>query len=152
MTATVTALAAYRTSPGRLLHLVRCTAALDRQAFTRLYDALKPAVTATVGELADDPARADAITAATFVMVWQTAIRNTAAGTDVTAWVTGIAVDLTAEPASTAKPGAALTAFAEPPASRRPRRDSAAATVNGRSARAAAQRRSGSRRRPPVQA
>ena len=111
MTASVTALAAYRTSPGRLLHLVRCTAALDRQAFTRLYDALKPVVTATVDELADDPARADAITSATFVMVWQTAIRNTAAGTDVTAWVTGIAVDLMAEPAGTARPGVTLKAL-----------------------------------------
>jgi len=55
MTATVSALAAYRNAPGGLLHLVRCTAALDRQAFARLYDALKPAVTATVGELAEDP-------------------------------------------------------------------------------------------------
>jgi hypothetical protein len=111
MTATVTALAAYRTSPSRLLHLVRCTAALDRQAFTRLYDALKPVVTATVGELADDPAQADAITSATFVMVWQTAIGNTASGTDVAAWVTDIAVNLTAEPVDTAGPGVALKAL-----------------------------------------
>jgi hypothetical protein len=69
-------------------------------------------VTATVGELMDDPARADAITSATFVVVWQTAIVNTAAGTDVTAWVTGIAVRLTAEPVNTAvRPGVALKAL-----------------------------------------
>jgi hypothetical protein len=97
--ATVTALATYRTAPGRLLELVRCTAALDREAFTRLHDALAPAVTATVGELTDDPVRADAITSATFVTVWQTAIANTAAGTNVTAWVIDIAVRLAAEPA-----------------------------------------------------
>ena len=101
MSATVIALAAYRTSPGRLLQLVRCTAALDREAFTRLYDALEPAVTATVGELADDPARVDAITSATFVMVWHAAIANTASGTDVMAWVTGIAVRLATEPGDT---------------------------------------------------
>jgi len=131
MIASVTALAAYRTSPGRLLDLVRRTAALDGEAFNRLYDALKPTVVATVGELTDDPARADAITSATFVMVWQTALVNTAAGTDVTAWVSGIAVRLTAEPVDAAtRSGAALKALLgrgstvgrAPGTARRPRR------------------------------
>ena len=131
MTATVTILATYRTAPGRLLELVRCTAALDRKAFTRLYDALAPAVTATAGELTDDPVRADAITSATFVLVWQTAIANTAASTNVTAWVLDIAVRLAAEPADIAiGPDTALKALLSrgpaagraPATIRRPRR------------------------------
>jgi len=84
-------LTAYRTQPARLLMLVRRMAANDRDAFTRLYDALLPEVAATVRPLRADPALADEVIAATFVEAWQSADLHTAPGTDVATWIDGIA-------------------------------------------------------------
>lgn len=86
----------YRTAPTRLRHLIRCTAVLDRAAFTQLYEVLAPAVTARLTDLTADPARAGDLTAAAFVQVWHTANAHTA-DPDVAAWIIGIATDLAEE-------------------------------------------------------
>jgi hypothetical protein len=91
-------LTAYRTEPARLLMLIRRVASDDRDAFTRLYDALVPDVTATVRALLKDNARAGEITAATFLEAWQSADLHTAPGTDVAAWIHDIAARRAAEP------------------------------------------------------
>jgi RNA polymerase sigma-70 factor (ECF subfamily) len=70
----------------------------DRDAFTRLYDALLPDVTAIVGPLRRDPAQADEIIAATFMEVWQSADLHTKPGTDVAGWIDEIAVRRATEP------------------------------------------------------
>jgi RNA polymerase sigma-70 factor (ECF subfamily) len=95
---TVIVLAEYRTAPGRLLGLVRGTAAGDREAFTRLHDALASAVSTTVGAVVADTVRADAVASATFLEVWAAAGSHTAPGTDVAAWITGIALRRAEEP------------------------------------------------------
>ncbi|GAA0816639.1 hypothetical protein [Spirilliplanes yamanashiensis] len=92
----MTVLAAYRTDPARLRHLVRGMAVLDRAAFTRLYEALSPAVTAGLTALMTDPARAREFTAAAFVEAWQTANAHTA-DEDVAGWITGVAMMLALE-------------------------------------------------------
>ena len=90
-------LTAYRTEPARLLMLVRRMASNDRDAFTRLYDALLPDVTAIVRPLQQDPGRRDEVVAATFVEAWQSADLYTKPGTDVAAWIDGIAARRAAE-------------------------------------------------------
>ena len=91
MTAMVVSLGAYRGRPGRLLMLVRRVAMADQAAFARLHRALEPAVTAVVHRLLGDGPRADEVSAATFLEVWQCADLHTAPETDVTGWVVGIA-------------------------------------------------------------
>jgi RNA polymerase sigma-70 factor (ECF subfamily) len=91
-------LTAYRTEPARLLMLVRRMASNDRDAFTRLYDALLPDVTAIVRPRRDDPADADDVIAATFVEAWQSADLHTKPGTDVAAWIDEIAQRRADEP------------------------------------------------------
>ena len=98
MTTPVVFLTAYRTEPARLLMLVRRMASNDREAFTRLYDALLPDVTAIVGPLRDDPIEADEVIAATFVEAWQSADLHTKPGTDVAGWIDEIAVRRAGEP------------------------------------------------------
>jgi hypothetical protein len=82
----------FRTEPVRLLKLVRLTAAMDRQAFTRLYHALAPTVTVAAYSIVSDRIRADAVTSATFVEAWKSAQQHTARGTDVAAWIRDVAV------------------------------------------------------------
>jgi RNA polymerase sigma-70 factor (ECF subfamily) len=98
VTTPVVFLTAYRTEPARLLMLVRRMASNDREAFTRLYDALLPDVTAIVGPLRADPMEADEVIAATFVEAWQSAGLHTKPGTDVAGWIDEIAVRRAAEP------------------------------------------------------
>ncbi len=95
--ATVIVLADYRTAPARLRGLVRGTAAGDRAAFSRLYDALASEVSTAVRGVVADTVRADAVASATFVEVWAAAGSHTAPGTDVAAWITGIALRRTGE-------------------------------------------------------
>jgi DNA-directed RNA polymerase specialized sigma24 family protein len=90
-TAPVVFLTEYRDRPARLLRLLRRVAAADRVAFSRLYIALEPDVTAIVHEHLADDERAGEVTAASFLEAWQSADLHTAPGTDVAEWVTGIA-------------------------------------------------------------
>ena len=91
-------LTTYRTEPARLLMLVRRMASNDRDAFTRLYAALLPDVTAIVRPRRDDAADADDVIAATFVEAWQSADAHTKRGTDVAAWIDEIALRRAEEP------------------------------------------------------
>jgi hypothetical protein len=95
----VVVLAEYRTSNARLLTLVRRAAAEDREAFTRLYDALLPEISAAVGGLVADPVRVDAVTSAAFGEAWSVAKSHTGPRTDVAAWITDIALRLAREQA-----------------------------------------------------
>lgn len=106
MSSSVVFLGAYRTDPSRLLMLVRRVASDDRAAFTRLYDALLPQVSATVRSVVKDPERAAAVTSAAFVEAWLSADAHTALGTDIAAWITSIATRLAGEstPALTPHP------------------------------------------------
>jgi hypothetical protein len=88
----VVSLAGYRVAPNRLLGLLRGCAVKDRRAFTRLYDALSPAVTAAVQDIVTDRAQADAVTSEAFVEAWHSAQTHTARGTDVAAWIEDLAV------------------------------------------------------------
>jgi len=88
----VVSLAGYRVAPNRLLGLLRGCAVKDRRAFTRLYDALSPAVTAAVRDIVTDRVQADALTSEAFVEAWHSAQTHTARGTDVAAWIEELAV------------------------------------------------------------
>jgi hypothetical protein len=99
-TSVVVSMAGYRVAPVRLLALVRGCAVKDRRAFTRLYDALSPAVTATVRAIVADRVRAEAVTSAAFLEAWHSAQQHTARGTDVAAWIEELAVRRAAEPQS----------------------------------------------------
>ncbi|AGZ43838.1 hypothetical protein [Actinoplanes friuliensis] len=87
---TVVFLPEYRREPARLLRLLRRAAAADRDAFTRLYQALAPDVDAAV-HVTLGGERADEVAAATFLEAWQSADLHTAPGTDVAGWIIGIA-------------------------------------------------------------
>jgi DNA-directed RNA polymerase specialized sigma24 family protein len=76
----------------RLLALVRSVAHADRHAFTRLYHALAPTIATELCATVPNPADVAAISSATFVEVWWLARFHTAPDTDVSAWITGIAV------------------------------------------------------------
>ena len=89
--APVVFLTAYRGQPARLLTLVRRVAAGDRMAFIRLHTALEPQVTAIVQAQLGEDDRAAEVAAATFLEVWQSADGQTAPGTDVAGWISGIA-------------------------------------------------------------
>jgi RNA polymerase sigma-70 factor (ECF subfamily) len=78
--------------------LVRRIAAEDKDAFTRLYDALLPEVSETIRGRLANASRADEIAAATFVEAWQEADLHTGPGTDVAAWIRGIAERRATEP------------------------------------------------------
>jgi RNA polymerase sigma-70 factor (ECF subfamily) len=80
----------YRREPARLLRLLRRSAAADRDAFTRLYQALAPDVHATVRAVLDGD-RAHEVAAAAFLEAWHSADSHTAPGTDVAGWIIGIA-------------------------------------------------------------
>jgi hypothetical protein len=71
--------------------LVRRIARADRHAFTRLYQALAPAVAADLRTMLPRPTDATAITSAVFVEVWWLARFHTTPDADVHAWITGIA-------------------------------------------------------------
>jgi RNA polymerase sigma-70 factor (ECF subfamily) len=88
----VVSLARYRVAPNRLLGLLRGCAVKDRRAFTRLYDALSPTVTAAVRDIVTDRVRADVVTSEAFVEAWHSAQTHTARGTDVAAWNEDLAV------------------------------------------------------------
>ena len=105
----VVSLDLYKMEPARLLGLVRRTAEHDRRAFTRLYDALAPMVRTAVDDIVADRVRADAVTSAAFVEAWQSAQQHTARGTDVAAWIHGLAVRRAEAPpaADETLPGAA---------------------------------------------
>jgi DNA-directed RNA polymerase specialized sigma24 family protein len=81
-----------RAHSDELIALVRHVAAADRQDFARLYQALAPVIRADLRAALPDPAESAAITSATFVEVWWLARFHTAPGTDVSAWITGIAI------------------------------------------------------------
>jgi hypothetical protein len=91
-TPVVVSLAGYRVAPYRLLALLRGCAVKDRRAFTRLYDALSPAVTAAVRDIVTDRVQADAVTSAAFLEAWHSAQLHTGGGTDVAAWIEDLAV------------------------------------------------------------
>lgn len=97
-TAQIVFLPAYRTEPGRLLRLLRRVAADDRYAFTRLYDALLPQVTATARDRLAKAGPIVEIIAATFVEAWHCADQHTGPGSDVAGWINGIAARRAGEP------------------------------------------------------
>jgi DNA-directed RNA polymerase specialized sigma24 family protein len=97
-TAQIVFLPAYRTEPGRLLMLLRRAAADDRDAFTRLYDALLPQVTATARARLAKAGPILEVIAATFVEAWHCADQHTEHGTDVAGWINGIAARRAGEP------------------------------------------------------
>jgi hypothetical protein len=76
--------------PDRLFALIGRVGSGDRRAFAALHDAMSVEVRTRVGPRLTDPAAAS-VTTAVFIEVWMLARFHTTPGTDVNAWVLGIA-------------------------------------------------------------
>jgi DNA-directed RNA polymerase specialized sigma24 family protein len=83
--------------PDGLAALVGRVAQADRDAFTRMYETLSPAVITSLRGALLNPADVTAVAAATFIEVWWLARHHTDRATDVYAWVIGIATRRTSE-------------------------------------------------------
>jgi DNA-directed RNA polymerase specialized sigma24 family protein len=83
--------------PELFVQLVRRVARADRPAFASLYDTLSPRVSVQIQQTLPDRVDAAAICRATFVEVWWLARFHVALGTDVLAWIAGIAARRGAE-------------------------------------------------------
>jgi hypothetical protein len=77
--------------PCRLADLVRRVAQTDHGAFTDLYGTLSAAVLTEIRRTLPERVDAGAVNCATFVEVWSLAGFHCETGTDVPAWIAGIA-------------------------------------------------------------